>query len=198
LLRHGESEWNAAGRWQGQGDPPLSPRGRREAADLAKTVSARLRQAGRPVRIFSSDLSRAIETAAAIEAVLGREMDGAMAAGNAEETTRVADLRELDVGTWSGLTRSEIEAQDADRLAAFESEDPDVRPGGGETRREIRARVRAVVERLAVDNSDADLLLVVHLGVIRALLPGAEPQNLDLIETNLATILAARPGPAGG
>jgi probable phosphoglycerate mutase len=161
-------------------------------------VSARLRQAGRPVRIFSSDLSRAIETAAAIEAVLGREMEGAMAAGSAEETTRVADLRELDVGTWSGLTRSEIEAQDADRLAAFESEDPDVRPGGGETRREIRARVRAVVERLAVDNSDADLLLVVHLGVIRALLPGAEPENLDLIETSLATILAARPGPTGG
>ena len=102
------------------------------------------------------------------------------------------DLRELDVGDWTGLSRDEIEAVEGARLAAFESEDPHVRPGGGETRGEIRLRVREVVERLADEHPDDDLLLVVHLGVVRALIPGAEPDHLDLYETTLEEIRRAR------
>jgi len=135
--------------------------------------------------LFSSDLLRARETATFV----GRVLDC--------QATPVAGLRELDVGTWTGLTREQIEARDPVTLAAFESEDPDVRPGGAETRREIRARVRGAVEALAVDHPDADLLLVVHLGVIRALVPGTEPGHLELLLTDRDAIrrLAREPEP---
>jgi broad specificity phosphatase PhoE len=172
LLRHAESEWNAAGRWQGHGDPGLSAGGREAARASAPSIAARVARAGREIRLFSSDLRRSVETAAFV----------AEAAGVA--ATAVRDLRELDVGAWTGLTRAAIEARDGALLAAFESEEADVRPGGGETRRELRQRVRAAALRLARENAGADLLLVVHLGVVRALLPGSEPDHLELLETD--------------
>jgi len=92
LARHGQSEWNALGRWQGQADPPLSELGRqqaRAAADRLGTVDA----------IVSSDLERALATAAIIAEVLG--------VGPVLVEPR---LRERSAGEWSGLTRDEIEA----------------------------------------------------------------------------------------
>ncbi len=183
LLRHAESEWNAAGRWQGHGDPPLSERGRSEAAARAESLAERVR-GDRPLVLFSSNLRRAVETAEFVALALGTE------------ATTVSSLRELDVGTWTGLTRQEIEAKDRDALVAFESEDPEVRPGGGETRSEIRMRARAAVEALSAAHPDADLLLVVHLGVVRALVPGAEPDHLELLRTDLDAIRRARPAAA--
>ena len=118
LIRHAESTWNAAGRWQGHGDPPLSERGREQAAALAS------RWGETPVdAFFASDLQRARETAAALGTAFGREP--------------VWDprLRELDVGTWTGLTRDAIAERDGDILKRFEAEEPDVQPGGGESRR---------------------------------------------------------------
>jgi broad specificity phosphatase PhoE len=182
LMRHGESEWNASGRWQGHADPPLSGSGRRAAAAAAASVAAEVGAGSRALRLFSSDLRRAVETAAFVGAALGKQ------------ATALAALRELDVGSWAGLTRDEILAVDAETLAAFDSEDPDARPGGGETRREIRTRVRGTVEALADEDPSADLLLVVHLGVIRALIPGAQPTNLEVVSTDLASVRALQPG----
>jgi broad specificity phosphatase PhoE len=176
LMRHGESEWNASARWQGHGDPPLSPRGLREASAAAARVAARVRAAGRPLRLFSSDLLRARQTASPVAAVLGLEV------------TPLFELRELDVGRWSGLTREQIRQLDPDGLQAFDSGNPDVRPGGGETRQEIRDRVRSTAARLAREHPGHDLLLVVHRGVIRALVPGLDADNLELVETTLAEI----------
>jgi broad specificity phosphatase PhoE len=176
LMRHGESEWNALGRWQGHGDPPLSDLGRRDAEMLSGQIASRVSSGGRRILLYCSDLRRARETAGFIGRALG------------QEPSPLAALRELDVGSWSGLTRQEIELRDSARLQAFESEDPDIRPGGGETRREIRTRVRAAVESLAADDPAADLLLVVHLGVIRALRPGAAPENLALVATDISSI----------
>ena len=175
LLRHAESEWNAAERWQGHGDPPLSEAGRIEAGNRASSLARRV-SGDRPVAVFSSDLRRAVETAAFVTRSLGGQ------------ATLVSALRELDVGRWTGLRRKEIEAQDPELLVAFEAGKPDVRPGGGETRGEIRIRVRAAVETLAAAQPDSDLLLVVHLGVIRALVLGAEPENLELRVTNLEQV----------
>jgi broad specificity phosphatase PhoE len=193
LMRHGESEWNALGRWQGHGDPPLSKRGRRDAERVAGDVAARVTSRGRPLRLYCSDLRRALETAVLVGAALGLE------------PSPLATLRELDVGDWVGLTRAEIESRDPDRLTAFEAEDPDLRPGGGETRREIRSRVRGAVDALTSENPEADLLLVVHLGVIRALMPGTEPENLELlamdlpsIGENAASTESPRPSPSPG
>lgn len=92
LVRHAESEWNAVGRWQGQADPHLSERGRRQARDAAAQVPRMV------MRIVSSDLLRAAETADIIAAELGLN-----------PVQRDEQLREIDVGRWSGLTSDEIE-----------------------------------------------------------------------------------------
>jgi broad specificity phosphatase PhoE len=165
LIRHAESEWNALGRWQGHGDPPLSARGREQAVQLAESLT------GSGIdRLLCSDLQRAVETAHAIGSVL--KLD--------PEPTPV--LRELNVGRWTGLTREEIESSDAELLDAFLTEAPDVRPGGpeGETRNELRARVREAVHKLAAADPNGRVAMVVHLGVVRALVPGSEPDHVEV------------------
>ena len=175
LLRHAESVWNAAGRWQGHADPPLSERGARQAQAAATRVVAAL--AGeRMGQLYCSDLQRAVDTAHAVGQVLGLE------------PVLVPALRELDVGSWTGLSTEQIEQLDPERLRAFQAGEPDVRPGGGESRREIRNRVRRVVTELAAADPSASLLCVVHLGVVRALIPGAEPAHTALERTSLAEI----------
>jgi len=174
LIRHGESVWNATGCWQGHGDPPLSARGEEQASALARSLK------GQGVeRLISSDLQRALQTAAAIGSALGLEVESR------------ADLRELDVSRWTGLTRAEIEQREPELLAEFEGEDPDVRPGGGESRSELRTRVRAAAEQLASEQPGARIAVVAHLGVLRALKPGVEPDHVEIIETSLAEIRAA-------
>ena len=178
LVRHAESQWNASGRWQGHGDPPLSALGQEQAERCAE----RFRDAEERVdRLFCSDLLRTRETAAAIGACLGL---------TAEPTSR---LRELAIGRWTGLTRDEIAEREGPLLDEFESGDPNIRPGGGETRNEIRARVREAVERLSVAHAGEHLVLVVHAGVIRALVPEANPANTESVEITLEGIRDARP-----
>ncbi|MGH2760212.1 MAG: histidine phosphatase family protein, partial [Actinomycetota bacterium] len=102
LIRHAESQWNAQGRWQGLADPELSERGR------AQALAAASRLAGTVERIVASDLRRAAETADIIGDTLGL--------GPVE---RRAELREIDVGRWSGLTRAEIEERWPDGIARW-------------------------------------------------------------------------------
>src|SRR5687767_11323336 len=91
LVRHGQSEWNATGRWQGQADPPLTDLGRRQARSAAAAL-------GTVDAVFASDLQRASETALIIAGELG-----------VGPVVVDPDLRERDAGEWSGLTRVEIE-----------------------------------------------------------------------------------------
>ncbi|MCB9726562.1 MAG: histidine phosphatase family protein [Spirochaetaceae bacterium] len=180
LVRHGETPWNAAGRWQGHGDPGLSERGRAQARELARILVAE-RDAGDDWQgVVASDLARARETAEVVARALdvGLELD--------------ARLRELDVGRWSGLTREEILARDPETLAAFERGLPDVRPGGGECRVEIRERAQAFVGDLARRRAGERLVVVTHLGVIRALVPGSRPANTERIAV-VAETIASRP-----
>jgi len=90
LVRHGETDWNADGRLQGQTDPPLNDSGRRQARLLAHELAEEEFEA-----IYSSDLSRARETAEIVGSRVGLpvELD--------------PDLREKDWGTWEGLTTVE-------------------------------------------------------------------------------------------
>jgi broad specificity phosphatase PhoE len=180
LIRHAESEWNASGRWQGQADPPLSAAGRRQAAALARAL------AGESLEVLvASDLARAAETARILGAALG--------------LTPGLDprLRELDVGRWAGLTREQIARDEAQALARFEAGDPDARPGGGETRRELRARVRSAAAALARQHAGRRVALVTHLGVVRALLPCTELANAEWRRVP-ATEIAGAPGAASG
>lgn len=178
LVRHAESLWNAAGRWQGHGDPPLSERGFGQARLCAK----RFAESSDPAdRLVCSDLLRTRQTAAAIGERIGMP---------AHPTSR---LRELAIGRWTGMTREEIAKTENDLLDEFDSGDPDIRPGGGETRNEIRNRVRGVVETLGVTYPAQHLVLVVHAGVIKALVPDANPKNTESVEITLEEIRLARP-----
>ncbi len=178
LIRHAQSDWNAVGRWQGQGDPPLSERGRRQAAELARGL------AGLGIEVVvSSDLARARQTAAVLGRALGIE-------------PRIDPrFRELDVGAWTGLRRDEIERRDAELLRRFDAGDPQARAGGAESRGEIRRRVRRAAAALARAHPDRCVALVTHLGVIRALLPGTDLANAEWLRVD-ADALAA-PEPAG-
>jgi broad specificity phosphatase PhoE len=160
LIRHAESEWNAAGRWQGHGDPPLSERGRDQAGRSARQLAN--------VRIdvlVCSDLRRAVETAGAVGGALGLE------------PLRDAGLRELDVGAWEGLTRSEIARRHPEDLAAFDRGDLDARPTGGETLVELEARARSTLASLVERHEGKRLGVITHLGVIRVLADVAEIDN---------------------
>jgi broad specificity phosphatase PhoE len=90
LVRHGETDWNAAGRLQGHTDRPLNEYGRRQARDLADRLSG-----DGIAAVYASDLARARETAEILGARLGLEV------------VIDPDLREKDWGTWEGLTSEE-------------------------------------------------------------------------------------------
>jgi 2,3-bisphosphoglycerate-dependent phosphoglycerate mutase len=179
LVRHAESEWNASGRWQGHADPPLSPDGRGQASALVARLEAEL-DGSSVTGLVCSDLGRARETAAE----LGRKLG----------LIPVSDpgLRELDIGEWSGLRRAEIAARDPEILARFEANDANARPPGGETRRELRHRARWAVRRIANGDPWGRVVIVSHLGLIRALLPGAEPNNADFMRVSAADALTRR------
>lgn len=141
LARHGETDWNREGRWQGWADPPLNETGRRQAQELAEELHTTPFDA-----VYSSDLRRAHETAAIL------------AAPHGVPVLVDADLREIDIGSWSGLTRAEIETR-------F----PDGRRPDGETREQHAARVLAAVERIAGEQLGRRVLIVTHGGTLRAL-----------------------------
>jgi broad specificity phosphatase PhoE len=176
LIRHAESTWNAGGRWQGHGDPPLTARGRAQASALAE------RLAGEGIDLLiASDLARSAETAAILGARWGLV------------PRHDARLREIDIGAWTGLTRAQIAEREAELLARFEAEDLEARPGGGETRLEIRARVRSAAAELAATHPGRCLALVTHLGVIRALTSGAELANAEWLRLPAARVRAGGP-----
>lgn len=156
----------------------MSERGRRQAAAAAGRVAVRLEKQ-QIAHLYCSDLERAVATARPVGRALGLE------------PIPVADLRELDVASWTGLSREQIEERDPELLRAFQAGEPDVRPGGGETRREIRLRVRTAVSELVAVDPSANILCVVHLGVVRALIPGAEPEHVALECTSLEEIRRA-------
>ena len=92
LARHGETDWNRARRWQGHADRPLTARGRTQAADLAARLAHIALEA-----VYSSDLQRARETAEPVATTHGLEL------------VQLPELREVNVGSWQGLTRDEAE-----------------------------------------------------------------------------------------
>jgi len=163
LVRHAESVWNAEGRWQGQADPGLSGRGRVQAAELAGRLAAE-----RIEIVVASDLERAAETARIVAAALGLvpHLD--------------ARLREHHVGAWSGLTHAEIATRWPEDYARFRAGDADLRPGGGESRRELAARAIRAAAELAAEHPDRRLAFVSHAGFLRALVPGLVLPNAAL------------------
>ena len=156
LVRHGESEWNALGRWQGQADPPLTDLGRRQAIAAARSIGA-------VDAIAASDLDRALTTAMLISEQLG-------------VGPVVVDplFRERDAGEWSGLTRAEIHRDwpgylaDDPRAPALDRAEAR-RPPSWEPDEQLLARALDGLQRLAEHIGDGDAVIVTHGGVVYAI-----------------------------
>lgn len=149
LARHGETAWNSEQRWQGHADQPLNEAGRAQADELARALEGRLIDA-----VYASDLRRAYETATVVADRLGLAV------------TADPGLREVDVGSWSGLVHSEIEAADSDGFARWQA-------GGkgwqdGESYAQMGERVVAAVLEIAARHPGGTVLIVTHGGSIRA------------------------------
>jgi len=183
-IRHAQSTMNAAGLWQGQADPPLSAEGVRQARALG---AALLAKALKLSALVSSDLQRASQTAVIVGEALGLVPEPA------------PGLREMDVGLWSGRTPAEIAARWPEDYARFRAGDDGLRPGGGESRSMLRARVRKVFRELSAQGSGPLLGVVTHLGVLRSLRPGLQLQNGGALwlGSEGASRSAAWPAPAG-
>ena len=150
LARHGESDWNAEARWQGHADRPLTDRGRRQAAELADRLAGVALAA-----VYSSDLDRARATAQVVAEPRGL---GVVA---------LPELREIDVGSWSGLTRAEAE----ERFPAAYRQWTNGGQGwdDGEAYEQMTDRVVCAVLDIAQTHPCGSVLVVAHGGPIRAL-----------------------------
>jgi broad specificity phosphatase PhoE len=158
LLRHGQTEYNASSRMQGQLDTDLSDLGRNQAVAAAEVLAKR-----QPLLIVSSDLRRALDTATALSERSGLPVS---------VDTR---LRETHLGDWQGMTHLEVDAAAPGARLAWR-DDARWAPHGGESRVDVAARsVPLVAELVAgqaewgVDEPDRPVVLVAHGGLIAAL-----------------------------
>jgi len=134
LVRHGESTWNAEGRYQGRKDPPLSARGALQAKALAERLSGSVDL--RPNAIASSPLARARRTAETVAEKL--------ACG----VTIDERLIEISHGAWEGLLRTEIQRRWPDMMAAWRSAPDSVTFPGGESLADVQRRWQSALLKL--------------------------------------------------
>ncbi|MGN0100486.1 histidine phosphatase family protein [Dietzia sp. CH92] len=154
LLRHGQTHYNASLRMQGQLDTELSELGVRQAHAVGRVLAPR-----RPWTILSSDLQRAHETARALASEVGLEV------------RTDPRLRETHLGTWQGMTHSEVDGQWPDARLQWRSS-PRWAPPQGESRIDVARRTREVVDELvesAPDWGEHPAVMVAHGGAIAAL-----------------------------
>ncbi|MBV8498917.1 MAG: histidine phosphatase family protein [Candidatus Eremiobacteraeota bacterium] len=150
LVRHGPTESNETGRFQGRTDLPLSALGRAHARALAGALREQdLR------RIYSSDLQRARETASAVA--------GAHAAPLVEDER----LREFDFGSWEGLTWEDILAREPSLAGRARSAAGYYSPPGGESFDGVRRRVRAFLDDV-IARGESPIAIVTHAGALHA------------------------------
>lgn len=153
LARHGQTDWNATQRFQGQSDLPLNETGRQQAIALGKRL---LHQ---PIdSLYASDLQRARETARIL------------AAHHACEIYTDPRLRETSFGDWEGLTYNEIKQNDPAALAAWEADLYKTAPPNGETLEQLAARVQSALDDIRAKHTDQTILLVAHGGPLQVLL----------------------------
>ncbi|MES2530953.1 MAG: histidine phosphatase family protein [Pseudomonadota bacterium] len=165
-VRHGETEWNVDTRIQGQLDIGLNATGLWQAGQVGRAL------AEEPITaIYASDLSRAWQTAAAIGAARGLEVQ-------AEPR-----LRERAFGHFEGRTFAEIDAELPEQARLWRTRDPDFEPAGGESLLRFRDRITAVAAELAARHPDELIVLVAHGGVMDVLYRAATGQSLQAPRT---------------
>ncbi|MEP7284357.1 MAG: histidine phosphatase family protein [Chloroflexota bacterium] len=151
LVRHGETPWNALGKWQGHAHVPLNEKGQQQATLLADYLAT---SAVEIAAIYSSDLLRAQTTAEIVAARLGKPV------------ILDARLREIDVGEWQGLTGEEVRAWDGERYAYIMSDPGNLARPGGESASQVGLRGISALEDMLAQHQDGTVLAVTHGGTI--------------------------------
>jgi len=182
LVRHGLTEWNREGRFQGHLDPPLSRAGRHEARLVARRLAAV--DDLRPARLIASPLQRAFATAVTIGRAVGLE------------PVPDARLVEIGQGDWEGLTYAEIEEAHPEEYHAWRKAGGMRPPPGGEPFEQARARIAEVVAELT-RGAPWPACVVSHGGALRLMAHGLlelDGSDLGLDVDNAAVSVLARRG----
>ncbi len=145
LIRHGQTDWNVEGRWQGQADPPLNELGREEA----RRVARELRQF-EFATLYSSDLRRALETAQIIAVRIGAPV------------IPEPRLREIHLGKWQEMLSTDIAAQYPDEFRRWHDSSLAARPPGGEDIPSLAARVLQAIHEIIMRHPGRRVGIVAH------------------------------------
>ena len=173
-IRHGETDWNVAGRLQGRRDVPLNARGRAQAAhcgDILRDLFVRDSRIAAELDYVSSPLGRARQTMELLRPPLGLPGDG----------YRIDErLAEISFGDWEGYTIAQLHSRDPQRIAAREQDKWHFVPPGGESYKLMSERLRDWYEGLS-----RDTVAVAHGGTARGLIAYlgiAKPAAAPLID----------------
>jgi broad specificity phosphatase PhoE len=172
LVRHGVTEWNSSGKYQGRSDVPLSIHGRMQALQLMRALSNE-----RFERAYTSRLSRAAETARII------------LEPHAVELVTDDRLREFDFGAWEGLTWDEIVRRWPFLRGRGSTSAKEYAPEGGERFEDVCDRVRSFLAELAT-TANGKILIVTHAGVLHAALAVLGNRTYDRPEDRLSLSFA--------
>jgi len=173
-MRHGETDWNVAGRLQGQRDIPLNARGRTQATHCGEIMRDLFARAGRDAAALdyvASPLARACQTMALARGVLGLAPDA---------FATEPRLSEIAFGEWEGFTIAQLRDRDPARMAQREHDKWHFLPPGGESYKMVGARMLAWYESLT-----RDVVAVAHGGTARGLMASlgiAKPAAAPLID----------------
>jgi len=157
LIRHGETAWNVENRWQGHANVALNATGLRQAERVAEHLRS-LTESRDVTAIYSSDLSRAHQTAQAIAEQLNVPL------------ILDARLREIDMGDWQGMTGDEAELWDGARLHAVRSGGYSIPRPGGESLQMVADRAAWLFHEVMAARVGEHVIFVSHGGTLRMLL----------------------------
>lgn len=169
VVRHGQTEWNVAGRIQGHSDSPLTALGIRQAEALAARLVGEHFD-----HIFASDLGRARHTAELL------------VPNHIANIHWVPGLRERAFGVAEGSSYGQIAGQHPQMFSREKETDPDYAPEGGESRQQHLDRVRRTIREIASAHPGHRMLLVTHGGVLSCIyrwlhgVPAAAPHPIDI------------------
>jgi probable phosphoglycerate mutase len=179
LVRHGETATNRAGRLLGRADPPLTDTGRTQAAEVGAALAAGMH----PVAVVSSPLQRALETAAAIAAPIGLEVE------------RDERLIEIDYGEWDERGFDDVPAEEMRRWRG----DPTFAPPGGESLTAVQQRVSQCAAELLARSGDGLVIAVSHVSPIKGAVAwalGVGPDIAWRMRLDLASVTRIGRGPS--
>lgn len=173
LIRHGETPWNVEGRYQGQLDPPLTERGRRQAQATAKELASVGFEA-----IYSSDLARAHQTAQALAEEIGLEVQ------------LDPRLREIDQGEWQGVLIGDIRTGWPEEIQGWEQDPWHHHPPGGERLEEVQQRLLAAIDEIVANHWQGTVAIFAHklpIALLKIRYQGHPPEKLwSLLPANAA------------